>query len=110
MIGLETSFSATHDRLVRRGRMSLSQLVELMSTRPAAIMRLEGGSLRPGGPANLVLLDPDESWVPSADDLRSRGRNCPWLGRSLVGRVRATYMEGRCTFDLEREEPIAMEA
>lgn len=110
VIGLESSFAAAHDRLVRRGRISLLRLVELMSTRPAAIMGVEGGSLRPGGPANLVLLDPDESWVLADDDLRSRGRNCPWLGRSLVGRVRATYLEGRCTFDLEREKPIAMEA
>ncbi len=103
VIGLETSFAAAHDRLVCRGPLSPLQLVELMSTRPAAIMEQEGGRLEAGATADLVLLDLEESWVPQSSTLRSRGRNCPWLGRSLQGRVIATYVGGRCTFDLRRE-------
>jgi dihydroorotase len=106
VIGLETSFAVAHDRLVRRGPLSPLQLAELMSTRPAAIMGEEGGRLSPGGAADLVLLDLEGSWVPQSEVLRSRGRNCPWLGRSLQGRVLATYLEGRCTFDLRREPEL----
>jgi dihydroorotase len=106
VIGLESAFAVAHDRLVRRGPLSPLQLVELMSTRPAAIMGEEGGRLSPGGAADLVLLDLEESWVPQSEMLRSRGRNCPWLGRSLQGRVLATYLEGRCTFDLRREPEL----
>jgi dihydroorotase len=94
VIGVETSFAASYDRLVRRGPLSLLKLVELMSLGPARIMGKTGGSLAPGRPADFVLIDPDESWMPREGDLRSKGRNCPWLGRSLTGRVVATYMDG----------------
>jgi dihydroorotase len=91
VIGLETSFAVCHDRLVRRGSMALSRLVELMSTAGARIMGLPGGSLAPGGRSDFTLIDPEETWTPQTGDLRSKGRNCPWLGRSLTGRVAATH-------------------
>jgi dihydroorotase len=100
VIGLETSFAACHDRLVRRGRMSLLRLVELMSTAPARIMGKPGGSLEPGRRADFTLIDVQESWVPRESDLRSKGRNCPWLGSPLTGRVLATYVEGNCVYEL----------
>ena len=101
VIGLETAFAAAHDRLVERGPLSLSRLVELMSTAPARILGQPGGSLEPGGPADFTLIDAEDTWTPRADALWSRGRNCPWLGRSLTGRVHATYLAGRCTYDRE---------
>jgi dihydroorotase len=110
VIGLETTFAVAHERLVRGASMSLMRLVELMSTRPAAIMGLDTGTLRPGVSANLVLLDASESWTPQAESLRSRGRNCPWLGQSLTGRVTSTYVEGRRSFDLAREASIEARA
>jgi dihydroorotase len=103
VIGLETSFAATHSRLVVNGPLKLLQLIELMSTRPAAIVGKEGGSLAPGRPADFTLIDVEHKWMPRDVDLRSKGRNCPWLGIELTGRVLATYIEGRPTFRLRGE-------
>ena len=100
VIGLETAFAAAHDRLVARGPLSLSRLVELMSTAPARILGRSGNSLAAGSPADFALIDLEETWVPSADALRSKGRNCPWLGRSLQGRVRHTVLGGKTTFEI----------
>ncbi len=91
VIGLETSFAVCHDRLVRRGPLSVAKLVELMSTAGARIMGLPGGTLAPGSRSDFTLIDLDETWTPRLKDLRSKGQNCPWLGRSLTGRVVATH-------------------
>jgi dihydroorotase len=91
VIGLETSFAVSHDRLVRRGPMDIAKLVELMSTAGARIMGLSGGSLAPGSRSDFTLIDPEQTWTPQIKDLRSKGRNCPWLGHSLTGRVIATH-------------------
>ncbi len=97
VVGLETAFAACHDRLVRRGSFSLLDLVRLMSLAPARIIGSEGGTLRPGAAADFTLIDTETSWMPRERDLLSKGRNCPWLGRSLTGRVQATYLAGRLT-------------
>ncbi len=98
VIGLETAFAVSHDRLVRRGSMGLLRLIELMSTAGARIMGLPGGSLAPGSRSDFTLIDPEESWTPRVEDLGSKGRNCPWLGRALTGRVVATHLEQDFSF------------
>lgn len=98
VIGLETSFAVSHDRLVHRGGMKLMRLIELMSTAGARIMGLPGGTLRPGVRADFTLIDTREHWTVREADLRSKGRNCPWLGHSLTGRVVATYLDGHPTY------------
>jgi dihydroorotase len=100
VIGLETSFAACHDRLVRRGPLTLPRLVELLTTGPARILGLPGASLAPGTPADFTLIDPGEQWTPREGDLKSKSRNCPWLGRSLTGRVIGTCLEGKTTYAL----------
>lgn len=105
VIGLETSFAAAHDRLVRRGPLSLPRLLQLMTTGPARIIGLPGATLQPGTPADLTLIDPDEHWTPRDGDLRSKSHNCPWLGRSLKGRVVATYLQGRLVSSRDGRAP-----
>ena len=78
--------------------MPLSRLVELMSTAGARIMGLSGGTLAPGSPSDFALIDPEETWTPQVKNLGSKGRNCPWLGRSLTGRVVATHLGGGFSF------------
>jgi len=104
-IGLETAFAAAHDRLVVRGPLSLWRLVELMSTAPARILGHDAGSLAPGRSADFALIDAKDMWTPHAGQLLSKGRNCPWIGRTLTGRVHATWLAGERTFD--REMPVA---
>jgi dihydroorotase len=69
-----------------------------MSTAGARIMGLPGGSLAPGSCSDFTLIDPEETWTPKVKDLGSKGRNCPWLGRSLTGRVVATHLGQEFSF------------
>ena len=100
MIGLETAFAAAHQALVVDGPLSLGRLVELMSTEPARILGRTPVTLSTGSAADLVILDPAASWTVDAEKLRSRGRNCPWHGRTLTGRVVETLLGGRVTYSM----------
>lgn len=102
VIGLETAFAAAHDRLVVRGPLSLIRLIELMSTAPARILGKPPATLSTGSAADVAIIDPATEWVVDGETLQSRGRNCPWIGRSLTGRVVQTLLGGRETFSLTR--------
>ncbi|GGL25119.1 dihydroorotase [Phycicoccus endophyticus] len=99
MLGLETAFAVVHDLLVAPGRMSMSDLARVMSLNPARIAGLTGHGrpLRPGEPANLVLVDPAASVTVDRDASASLSRNSPWHGRSLTGAVHTTILRGETT-------------
>jgi dihydroorotase len=97
-LGLETLLSAGL-RLVHSGRLTLLQLLRALSTRPAEILRLPGGRLARGGPADLILIDPDEPYVLDKRDLRSRSKNSPFDEARLQGRVLMTVVAGRIVHD-----------
>lgn len=80
--------------LVRAKEMSLSDVVRLMSVNPARLWNLDGGTLRPGSRADIVVFDPDERWQLTADRFVSRGANSPLLEMELRGRVKQTYVAG----------------
>ncbi len=98
IVGLETAVALCVDRLVHAGVLSLSRLVELLSTNPARVLNLPGGTLEEGGPADITILDPDASVTVRAAQFRSRGRNTPFEGWSLKGAVAATIVGGRPVF------------
>jgi dihydroorotase len=91
--GLETAFAALLP-LVTDGALSALRLVEALSTAPAKLARLEGGTLKPGARADLVLLDPALRWTITRDALRSRSHNTPLLNKEVVGAVRMTVVQG----------------
>lgn len=97
ILGLETAFSVVSD-LVRTGEMTPLQLMDRMSTSPARIFGLTGGSLEEGQFADVVILDPDAVWKYEAAEGFSKSRNSPWSGRMLTGRVEATYVNGRLVY------------
>lgn len=66
---------------------------------PAAILGIEAGSLAVGSPADVCVFDPDESWRVSPEALRSQGKNTPFMGYELSGRVRLTLIAGRVVFE-----------
>jgi dihydroorotase len=70
------------------------RLVESLSTAPAKLARLAGGSLKPGAPADVVLLDPAHRWTITREALRSRSHNTPLLNQEVVGAVRMTVVGG----------------
>jgi dihydroorotase len=91
--GLETTFPALLP-LVKSGDISALRLVEALSTAPAKVGRIEGGTLKEGSRADLTLLDPEARWTISKEALRSRSHNTPLLNREVVGAVRMTIVGG----------------
>ena len=95
IVGLETTLSLCLDRLVQPGIIDLPRLVELLSTGPARAFGLPGGSLAPGGPADLTLIDLGREVTICAEDFRSLGRNTPFGGWELTGAAVGTFLDGR---------------
>jgi dihydroorotase len=95
IIGLETAIPLAIDRLVHAGVISLKRLVELMSVNPARVLRVRGGSLSEGAPADITVLAPDLRLRIDASRMRSRSKNTPFDGWELRGGVAATIVGGR---------------
>ena len=98
IIGLETAVSLSLDRLVHAGRIRLPRLVELLSVNPARILRLPGGTLAAGAPADLTVLAPELKVRVEAAAMRSRSKNTPFDGWELRGGVAATIVGGRTLY------------
>jgi len=96
--GLETTFPALLP-LVESGQLTPLRLVEALSTSPARIARAEGGTLKEGASADLVLLDPAQRWTITAEALRSRSHNTPLLSKEVVGKVRMTVVGGNVVWE-----------
>ena len=100
--GLETAVSLCFDRLVHAGLISVSRLIELLSVNPGRILRVPGGSLSDGAPADVSILAPDLPITVSAATMRSRSKNTPFDGWRLRGGVAATMVGGRMVYVRER--------
>jgi len=95
VVGLETTVSLCLDRLVRQRVVSLRRLVELLSTGPARVLGVPGGTLAPGSPADVTLLHLDRQTTVRAAAFRSKGRNTPFAGWKLRGKPAGTILGGR---------------
>ena len=93
--GLETAVSLCFDRLVHAGRLPLARMIELLSSNPARVIGVPGGSLAEGGPADISILAPDLAVTVSAAAMRSKSKNTPFDGWTLRGGVAATIVGGR---------------
>jgi dihydroorotase len=99
IVGLETALGLAIRELVEPGILTLPELIALMSTRPARVFGIPGGTLAVGAPADLVVLDPACRWVVRAEELHSISTNSPFLGETLVGRAQVTVVGGRVVHD-----------
>jgi dihydroorotase len=97
-IGIETMLVAGL-RLVHAGDLKLPVLLKAMSTRPAELLGLPGGSLKPGSVADVIVLDLDVPWVLNRDDLKSKCKNTPFDEAKLTGRVVRTIVAGRTVYE-----------
>lgn len=93
-IGLETMLAAGL-RLVHSGEVTLSRLVDAMSTAPAKLLGLEAGTLAPGAPADLIVVDLDMPWIVKKDELHSRSKNSAFEDARMTGKVLRTMVGGR---------------
>ena len=94
VVGLETALGLALVELVDTGTLTLPGLVRCLTTNPAVIAHLPGGTLRTGAPGDVVVLDPDATWTVDPAFFFSKSRNTPFTGRTLRGQVRWTLVGG----------------
>jgi dihydroorotase len=113
IVGLETALALTLTYLVEPGHLSLARAVELWTEAPRRIFGLPEVTLEPGSQADLVLFDPRRVWTVDPTAFRTLGRNTPFAGWRLRGRVLVTMLDGRVTHtaeDVAFQRPAAQEA
>ncbi len=94
MVGLETSLAVTLTSLYHTGKMSLSAILRKMTAGPARILGLDMGNLAVGKDADILIFDPNEAWVVDPEQFASKGRNTPFGGHKLKGKVKYTIVGG----------------
>lgn len=99
-IGLETLLSAAL-RLYHNGEVPLMRLTDALSTAPARLYGLPGGTLKPGAAADMIVVDLDHPWVVREEDIRSRSKNTCFEGARLQGKVLQTLIAGRTVYRLD---------
>jgi len=101
IVGLETALALVVTELVEKGIIDFPTLVDRMSTRPAKLFHLDGGTLANGAVADVTVFDPAREWVVEPSKFLSKGRNTPYAGDRLRGRAVYTIVGGRVVFRLE---------
>ena len=96
IIGLETALALGITSLVRPGHLTLMQLLEKMTINPARLYRLPYGIIEQDSPADLVIFNPEEPWIP--DSYHSLSSNSPFTGSKLYGKVKYTLCSGRIVY------------
>ena len=97
-IGLQTMLPAAL-RLIHNGDMDFKTLIRAMSTRPAELLGLPGGTLRAGSPADVIVIDADTPWVLDPVDIKSQCKNTPFDEARFSGRVVRTIVGGRTVYE-----------
>ncbi|MDE6273520.1 MAG: dihydroorotase [Clostridiales bacterium] len=101
--GLETSFALSYTGLVKGGVLTLPQLAYKMSTAPAEILDLKGGKIEAGAPADLTIVDLNEEWTIDPNEFVSKGKNTPFAGTKVTGRVKYTVVDGEIKYEEKRK-------
>jgi len=95
IVGLETALGVNVTYLLEPGILTLSQLVDAMSCKPAKVFKLPGGTLAKGAPADVTVFDPTKSWTVDPTKFKSKGRNTPYGGVVLKGLATCTIVGGK---------------
>ena len=103
IIGLETALGLGLTHLVAEGLIDLSTLIQRMSVGPAEAFGLPGGTLAPGSPGDVTIIDPEEAWTVDREGFLSKSRNMPFHGWDLNGRARYTIVGGVVVWEADRE-------
>ena len=98
MVGLETALGVTLTALYHTGRLDLSDLLKKLTFHPACILRIPRGRLSLGGAADFTIFDPNQEWTVDPEQFASKGRNTPYAGKRLKGRVKYTIVDGRIVY------------
>jgi len=98
IVGLETAFALVMTELVKPGILTPRQMVEKMSLNPAKILKIDRGCLKEGYVADLVIADPDAEYIIDKDSFYSKGKNTPFHGRKVTGRIEYTFVSGKLVY------------
>lgn len=98
IVGLETAFALVMTQLVRTGVLTLKQMVEKMSVNPSKILKLDRGCLKEGSIADLIIADPQAEYFIDKNSFYSKGKNTPFHGRKVVGRIDYTFVSGKLVY------------
>jgi len=98
IVGLETMLPVSLE-LERNGVLAMSDLIAKMTCNPAKLLHLEEGELSEGRVADICIFDPEAKWILDRKALFSKGRNTPWHGREMTGRVQYTLKNGAVVFE-----------
>ena len=98
IVGIETSFALTYTALVETGILTLTQLVEKMSWNPAQILKSDRGTLQEGHPADVVIADIDTEYEIDKTKFASKGRNTPFDGWKVKGKILYTICDGKIVY------------
>ena len=101
VVGLETSLGLALE-LVHRSLIEPARMVEMMSLKPAALLRLERGTLALGAAADITVIDPNLEWTVAPERFLSKSRNTPFAGMRLKGRAVLTIVAGQIVFDARK--------
>ncbi len=98
IVGSETAFSLAVTELVKTGILTPLELAHRMSTGPCRILGVEGGSLEPGRPADITIADFDAEYEIDKNEFVSKGKNTPFHGRNVFGRIEYTIVGGEVVY------------
>jgi dihydroorotase len=101
IVGLETAVPITYTELVRTGILTYKQMVEKMSLNPARILGIDRGCIGEGKVADIAIINPDEEYIIDKYNFYSKGRNTPFHGRRVYGRVRYTLVSGKVVYEYQ---------
>ncbi len=102
MSGLETSFALSYTALVKGGVLDLNGLSEKMSLAPRRILNL-GGGLKAGEKADFAAIDLNEEWTIDPKEFLSKGKNTPFAGKRVFGRVKYTVVDGEIKYEEKKK-------
>lgn len=101
IVGLETSAALTYTTLVASGQMDIMDMATKMSYNPAKIIGIDDsyGKLTPGAKADIVIFDPNKTWTVDPEQFESKGKNTPYTGQTLIGKVMTTIVDGELRYN-----------
>jgi dihydroorotase len=105
IVGLETALGLSLQTLVGSGLLTPSQLIEKMSLNPAKLLGIDKGSLKVGKMADITIIQPEEVYTIDKETFKSKGRNTPYDGVKVTGKVKCTLVKGVIKYnDNENQE------
>lgn len=96
MLGLEAALPLCIEKLVKEAGMTMMEVLDKFTAKPAAMYNIDRGDLRVDGPADIVIFNPDEKWTVTG--FQSKSQNSPFLGEELTGKVKYTICKGKVVY------------